>query len=132
MGEFGHRFEAFYARRIGQNAGEMLVGYLNREDPRARPVPEHGFWNRTRAAFSSVLVVKDEEGNRRPELAPIAGAFGSGMMSLAFYRKNNTFADGLQRSGFTYSSYFATALAREFQPDIMGFVSRVRHRKDRD
>ena len=130
LSEFGHRFGVFYARRTARNSAELLAGYLNHEDPRARPAQEHAFWNRIRASFSSVVMVKDADGSYRPALTPIAGALGSGMTSMAFYRKNNTFADGLQRSGLAYSCYFASALAHEFQPDLTGLVYRIRHRKD--
>ncbi len=130
--EFGHRFGVFYARRGGQDTGELLAGYLNHEDPRPRISSEHGVWNRTRAAILSVLVVSDQEGNVRPAFAPIAGALGSGMMGMAFYRRNNGLGDGFKGTGISYSTYFATALVREFHPDLSLLASHLLHKKKQD
>jgi hypothetical protein len=132
-GEFGHRFGVFYARRSAQSTGELLAGYLDREDPRPHLSMQHGFWNRTKAAFESVAVTSNEDGSgRRPALAPIAGAFGSGMVGMALYRNHNSLEDGFRRTGISYSTYFASALAREFQPDIAGFATRLIHKKKQD
>jgi hypothetical protein len=107
----------------------MLAGYLGHEDPRIRPALEHGTWNRTKAALASVLITRDSEGAGRLALAPIGGSLGSGMMSMGFYRKNNTFGDGLERSAITYCTYFARALGREYKPDLIILAARLRHKK---
>ena len=85
--EFAHRFAVFYARHTAQNAGELIAGYLNHEDPRPRISQEHGVWNRTRSALLSVVQTKDTNGGMRVSLAPVAGAFGSGMVGVACYEK---------------------------------------------
>jgi hypothetical protein len=130
--EFGYRFGVFYARQTGRNVGELVAGYLNHEDPRPHISQEHGFLRRSQAAFRSVLVTKEPDGSSRPALAPIAGSFGSGMMGLAFYRNTCGLANGFERTGFTYSTYFATALVREFQPDISVLASRLLRKKKQD
>lgn len=127
--EFAHRFAVFYARRTAQNAGELIAGYLNREDPRPPISQEHGFWNRTRSALLSVVQTKDADGSRRPALAPIAGAFGSGMVGVACYEKNNDMAHGFRLTGIVYSSYFANALFHEFKPDLSTFAYRLLRQK---
>lgn len=131
-GDFGHRFAVFYARRTGQSAAELIAGYLNHEDPRPHTSGQHGIWNRTRSALLSVMVVQDAEGDRRPALAPIAGAFGSGMVSVPCYRERNSMEDGLGRTGLTYGAYFGSAVFREFQPDLSGLASRLFRKKKQD
>ena len=71
------------------------------------------------------MVVEDGNGKGRPALAPLAGAFGSGFVGVAAYRTHNTAEDGLRRSGMTYGGYFATAIVREFKPELMALAARV-------
>ena len=127
--EFAHRFAVFYARRTAQNTGELLAGYFNHEDPRPHISQDHGFWNRTRSALLSVVQTKDADGSVRPALAPIAGAFGSGMVGVACYERDNDAAHGFRRSGIVYSTYFANALFREFKPDLSTFAYRLLRQK---
>ena len=128
ISQFAHRFSVYYARRTAQSTGELLAGYLNHEDPRIRVSQEHGFWNRTRSTFASVLVTPTENGGSRPALAPIAGAFGSGLAGVALYRAHNSWEDGFRRTGVSYSTYFATAFFREFQPELSGYAARFLHK----
>lgn len=128
-GEFAHRFGAFYARHTAQNAGELIAGYLNHEDPTPHPSQEQGVWRRTRSALLSVVQTKDTGGNMRISLAPVAGAFGSGMVGAACYERNNNAAYGFERSGIVYGSYFARAIFREFKPDLSTFASRLLRQK---
>jgi hypothetical protein len=127
--EFGRRMGVFYARRTAQSTGELLAGYFNHEDPRYRPSAQEGAWKRTRSALLSIVINKDTSGENRLALAPIAGSLGSGLVSIPLYQRNNQISDGFNRAEFTYSTYFARALLREFQPDLALFASRVLHRK---
>ncbi|MFL6351320.1 MAG: hypothetical protein ACJ74Z_05665 [Bryobacteraceae bacterium] len=127
--DYAHRFAARYASRAAMSGSELLVGFLNREDPRPRSSSANGVWNRTRGALLTVVLIKDEDGNGRPALSPLAGAFGAGYVGALSYKTNHTAEDGLRRTGISYSSYFMTALYREFRPDISAFASRLRHRK---
>lgn len=128
--DYAYRFGVYYARRAAKNSSELLVGYLNHEDPRPRRSTASGNWNRTRSALLSVVEIRDEDGYGRPALSPIAGAFASGFVGAACYRTNNTVEDGLRQAGISYSSYLARAIYREFRPDILAFASRLRHKKD--
>lgn len=127
--DFTHRVATYYARRTAQSTGELLAGYLNHEDPRYHPSMEHGVWRRTRSALLSVMVMKDIDGGSRMAFAPIAGAFGSGMVSVACYRYHNSFDDGLRRSATAYSFYFGTAILREFRPELTGLMPRFLQRR---
>jgi hypothetical protein len=127
--EFAHRFAVFYARHTAQNAGELIAGYLNHEDPRPRISQEHGVWNRTRSALISVIQTKGTDGSMRVSLAPIAGAFGSGMVGVACYEKNNNATAGFERTGMVYGGYFARAVFREFKPDLSTLAYRLLRQK---
>lgn len=129
---FARRLGVFYARRASQSSGEFLAGYLNHEDPRYHASLAHGFRNRAKAAFLSVLVATNADGVSRPALSPVAGAFGSGLMSVACYRTHNTWDDGFRRTGISYGGYFGTAFMREFQPDLSAYASRLLHRHKQD
>lgn len=127
--EFARHFSVYYARRTAQSTGELLAGYLNHEDPRFHSSREHGFWNRTRSAFAGVLMATDGNGNSRPALAPLAGAFGSGLVGEAYSRGHNTWEDGFRRTGISYSTYFATAFLREFQPELSSYAGHLLHKR---
>ena len=129
LDEFGHRFGVFYARHAAQDAGQFLAGYLNHEDPRLRVSQEHGVWRRTRAALTSVVAIRDAEGGYRPALGPIAGAFGSGLVTVGSYRSKNSLEDGFRRTGLSFGGDFGTAVFREFQPELRTFTNRVTRKK---
>jgi hypothetical protein len=129
LGEFARHFSVFYARRTAQSTGELLAGYLNHEDPRFHPSQEHGFRNRTRSAFAGVLITSSEGGGSRPALAPLVGALSSGLVGQAFSRTHNAWEDGFRRTGFSYSTYFATAFFREFQPELSSYAGHLLHRR---
>jgi len=129
MSEFARHFSTYYARRAAQSTGELLAGYLNHEDPRFHSSQEHGFWNRTRSAFAGVLITSSEDGGSRPALAPLAGALGSGLVGEAFSSTHNGWEDGFRRTGFSYSTYFATAFFREFQPELSSYAGHLLHKR---
>jgi hypothetical protein len=129
---FGHRYASFYARHSARAAGELVAGYLNHEDPRPRTSLEHGNWNRARSALLSVVRVQDANGHSRPALAPIAGSFGSGLVGMALSPNRNTWNSGFVRTELTYGTYFASALAHEFKPDLTLLANRILHKKKSD
>ena len=129
--DFGARYGLFYVRRAGQSTGELLAGYFHNEDPRPHASGEHGVWRRSRAALLSVLITPAEDGGNRPALIPVAGALGSGMTGLAYYRgAQDPFNRALRGAGFSYTTYFGNALLREFQPDVSAFTTRLLHKKN--
>jgi hypothetical protein len=126
---FGHRYGSFYARHSAQAAGELVAGYLNHEDPRQRASLEHGNWNRARSALLSVIRVQDANGHSRPALAPLAGSFSAGMVGMALSPNRNNWNSAFVRAELTYSLYFASALAREFKPDLSLLAAHILHKK---
>ncbi len=122
---FGRRFGAYYASHTAQNTGEFLAGYWNHEDPRYKPSLERGIWKRSRSAVFSVLIAKDTDGSTRMAFAPLAGAFGSGLAGAACYRNQSFMEEGLRGSATSYGFYFATAILREFKPELNHLVSRM-------
>jgi hypothetical protein len=127
--DFGHRFAVYYVKRSARDSGELIAGYLNREDPRPHLSGERSSRKRIRSALSSVLITRSDEGGR-PALAPIAGSLASGFAGAASYRHTGT-DYALRGASITYCSYFGRALYHEFQPDISFFVHRMLH-KERD
>jgi hypothetical protein len=128
IGQFGRRFGIFYSRSAARQAGQLLGGLLYHEDPRPHSSKEEHFWGRTRAALLSVVVTQEANGATRPALGPIAGAFGSGFVGMASYRRHNSWGDGFRFAGVSYSGYFASALQHEFRPDLTAFAERFLHR----
>lgn len=122
------RFRDYYVRRSARETGELLAGYLNREDPRPHASGETGFRKRFRSAFLSVLITKNNEGSR-PAVGPLVGSFASSFAGAAVSREHSGADFALRGAGITYSSYFGNALYTEFQPDISSLVHRMLHHK---
>jgi hypothetical protein len=129
MSNFPMRFADYYARHSAQAAGEMMAGYLHHEDPRLRTSNQRGFLRRTGAAFSSVIIAKDSDGNSEMAFAPIAGSLSSGFVAMEVGRRDNNVAGALRRSGFVYSTYFVKALVREYKPELTEFTRHLLHRQ---
>ena len=126
-GDFGRRLEYFYARKSARNAGELIAGYLDHEPVRPHTSGQTGFWNRSRAAMLSVVAVNDGS-TSRPALAPIAGSFASGFVTLGCCGIRSSPSDALERSGATYATYFLSALFREFKPELKAYALQKLHR----
>jgi hypothetical protein len=126
---FALRFAVYYSRRTAKATGELLAGYLNHEDPRPQMSSERGGWNRTRSALLSVVRIKDANGHARPALAPLAGAFSSGMVGMALSPNRNSLNSGFERAEVVYGTYFISAVAREFKPDLLAVADRILHRR---
>ena len=129
MSNYPVRFADYYARHSAQAAGEMVVGYLHHEDPRVRTSTQRGFLRRTGAAFSSVFVARDSDGNSEIALAPMAGSLSSGFVAMEVGTRNDNVAGALRRSGFVYSTYFMKALVREYKPEITELTRHLLHRQ---
>jgi hypothetical protein len=122
--DYMHRFAVYYLRRSTRDAGELIAGYLNHEDPRFHPSGETATKKRIRSALLSVLVTRDDAGNR-PALAPIAGSLGSAFAGVACYRQHTSAEYALRGASITYGSYFGKALYREFRPDVSSLIDRM-------
>ncbi|HEX4168907.1 MAG TPA: hypothetical protein VHZ55_25870 [Bryobacteraceae bacterium] len=127
--DYAQRFAVYYVRRSTRDAGELLAGYLNHEDPRFHPSGETTTKKRVRSALLSVLIARSDEGSNRVALEPIVGSLGSAFAGAACYREHTGTGYALRGASLTYSSYFAKALYKEFQPDISFFVARKLHKK---
>jgi hypothetical protein len=116
--DFSVRFEHAYERQTARLTAELFVGYLHHEDPRFHSSNKHGVWRRTGAALLNVMARPGGDGAEQIALAPIAGALGSGLTSMALYQQQNSLRYGLERSGISYSGYFIRALFHEFSPEL--------------
>jgi hypothetical protein len=124
--EFTNHLAYFYTRRAANSFGEWAAGALNHEPIQPDASGKSGFWNRSRAAFLSVLVVRDDD-NWRPALAPAAGSLASGFVTMGCCGIHRDVNDAIRRSSFAYAGYFATALFREFKPDLKTYAKRKFH-----
>jgi hypothetical protein len=116
--DFSVRLNHAYERQTARVTAELFVGYLRHEDPRPRFSNKQGSWHRAGATLLSVLARPDQDGNTQIRVAPIAGALGSGLTSMALYQQQGSLAYGLERSGIVYGGYFARALIHEFSPEL--------------
>jgi len=130
LGDFGSRVSIFYATHAAENAGQLLAGYLHREDPRPHPSEQTGFWRRAKSAMRNVVINQSDDGDMRVALAPIAGAFAAGFTGAACYHSHNRVTEGLLWSGGAYGGNFGVALFNEFRPDIRNFFSRLRNHRN--
>lgn len=121
--QLSRHLEEFYVRRSAASAGELLAGWLNHEPLQYSPSGKTGFWTRSRAALSSVAVVHDDTGVR-PAFAPLAASLASGFVTLGCCGRRTDMPDALRRSSFTYAGYFATALFREYKPELKAYWKR--------
>ncbi len=122
--DYSLRFEHAYERQAARATAELFVGYFHHEDPRFHSADKHGAWRRTGAALLGVLTSPGQDGGERMAFAPIAGALGSGLTSMALYQQQNSLLYGLERSGISYSGYFVRALFREFSPELWSLTPR--------
>jgi hypothetical protein len=127
--DYAHRFGVFYARRGARDAAELLAGSINHEDPRPHASGETGILRRTKAALTSVMIAKTDQGNR-PALIPLAGAFGSALAGSALCREHELSGRTFAREAiFSYSNSYVTAVYREFKPDISTLVRHALHKR---
>jgi hypothetical protein len=129
--DFSVRLGHSYEQQAARATAELFVGYFHHEDLRFHPSHKASPWQRTRAAFLSVMVSPDSDGNARVAFAPMAGALGWGLTSMALYQQRNSLAYGIERSGVSYSAYFARALFHEFSPELWSLTPRFirKHRE---
>ncbi len=116
--DFSVRYMHAYERQAARASAELFVGYLHHEDPRFHSAHKQGAWRRTGSAFLGVLATPGGDGSERMNFAPIAGALGSGLTSMALYQQKNSLSYGLESSGFSYCWYFARAVIHEFSPEL--------------
>jgi hypothetical protein len=130
LGNLGRRVSIFYATHAAEGTGQLVAGYLHREDPRPHPSEQSGFWRRAKSAMRNVMINQSDDGDRRVALAPIAGAFAAGFTGAACYHRHNRVTEGLVWSGGAYGGNFGVALWNEFRPDIRNFFSRLRDHRN--
>lgn len=96
--------------------GSALLGY----DPRYIHCDCRGFARRTGHAILWSFVTKNREGKTRVDLPTLAGAYGSGMLSVYWYpARFNPLTDGV-RFGTQQVGYdVGVDVLREFSPEIL-------------
>jgi hypothetical protein len=122
--DFSVRLSHSYEQQVARATAELFVSYFHHEDLRPRPSNKIGTWRRTGAAFLSVVTSSDSDGNARLAFAPMAGALGWGLTSMALYQQKNSLPYGLERSGVSYGFYFVRAVLHEFSPELWSLTPR--------
>ena len=126
---FEQRVAVFYARRAGRETGELLVGALDHEDPRAYLSGETTFKKRLKFALGSVVLTRTDDGSRLA-LAPIAGSLGSAFAGAAVSDLHSSPGYAARSAGITYGMYFVRSCLREFQPDLSVAARHLLHRRN--
>ena len=124
---YAHRFGVYFARRSARDAAELIAGYWNHEDPRPHTSGETGTQQRLKAALMSVLIAKTEN-DSRPALSPIAGALASALTGATLSREHDFGGAFARKAACSYAGSFATAVYKEFRPDLSSLVRHALHK----
>jgi hypothetical protein len=116
---FGPRVASQFGLVVTQNSihdgGEALMHYESRYVPSG----ETGFWRRTAYAVEMSFLTYDQRGHKQLDLAQIAGAYGSGVISTVWYPKRYTpLVQGIQTGHLQFGFVMGTNLYEEFSPQL--------------
>lgn len=111
-------FGTFTIQTTVHEAGAAALGY----EPRYLRCECSGALRRTAHAIKWSLVTKNRQGQARPDLPTLAGAYGSGMLTMYWYpQRYNPLTDGVrlgtQQVGFAVGVH----VVQEFGPDLKRF-----------
>ena len=125
---FGRQLGTRYTQGLVKSTGTFIAGALMNEDPRTLPpsalyCPGRATTIGPRIGQALLRVVwarkPDCSSGGRPRLAPLAGSFASGFISLAWAPPSaNKISSALTGTGTAYAGYFGNSIFSEFQGDI--------------
>lgn len=129
---------AGYAKRYGANladvfTGTMLAGavypILLRQDPRFFRQGVGTLRSRIRHALLASVICRGDSGRRQPNYSNVLGNFTAGLISNAYYPKDETgIGLSLVNSSIQTAEGAAGNIALEFSPDVEGYLRRRRER----
>ncbi|MBI3693800.1 MAG: hypothetical protein HY238_03025 [Acidobacteria bacterium] len=116
---YGRRFGSKFGRNGIESTIEFGVGAIHGEDLRYRPSQRKGLLARSYDAAFQTIFPMTTRGRRTLSVARLGGAFGSGLISNAWYpdRRSN-WGDGLLRGASALGGDVGVNVFREFWPDI--------------
>ena len=124
---YGRRFGSKFGRNGIESTIKLGVGIIDGEDPRYVPSQRKGLLARSYDAAFQTVFPKTTRGGRTLSFARLAGAFGSGLISNAWYPDRQTaWGDGLFRGASSFGGGVGIRVFREFWPDMK---KKILHRK---
>ncbi len=127
FGGFGRRFGSAFGQHVVKGTIEYGVGTALKEDLRYYPSQRTTVKGRARDAVVHTFIVHVHRNNGRRTFAVsrVAGGFGSGMISRAWYpAPYSGLGAGLASGGVSIGADVGANVAREFWPDIKGHLHR--------
>ena len=130
---FSRQFGTRYAQGMAKSTGTFVAAALLREDPRALPPADlecagraTKLLPRVGQSLLRVVWVKTTDCKGRPRIAPLAGSFASGFVSLAWAPPSvNKLNSAFTGSGTAFAGYLGNSVFTEFQGDIFGFIGKM-------
>ncbi len=83
------------------------------------------FEARAKAALMSVLTSPDRDGALRLAFSPIAGAIRFGLAGASIFPERHFGSQTLRLSAASYGCYFASAVFREFKPQLTALSNKM-------
>ncbi len=109
------QFGIFTIQTTVHEAGAAALGY----EPRYLRCDCTGGWRRAGHAAKMSLLTVNREGKMRPDLPTLAGAYGSGMLSMYWYpARYHPLSDGVRAGNMQMGFVLGIHLIQEFSPEI--------------
>jgi hypothetical protein len=114
----GKRFVSSYGRHMISTSVRVGVGTIRNEDQRYFPAEQTGFGGRLRhAVFSTLIVRKNDSGDRTMAVGRISGAYTGAFVSRTWHpERYQTFSSGLTSGTLSLGLDAAMNVVREFWP----------------
>lgn len=101
-------------------AASAALGY----DPRYLSCDCKGFLRRSGHAIKWTLLTRNNDGETRLDFPKMAGAYGSGMLSMYWYPSRfNPLTDGVRAGNQQMGFEFGVSVIREFSPELKHFFT---------
>ena len=123
---FARNFGDFMGSWASVQGGKFLMASAIHEDPRYFPSKSKNIFARTFNAARFAVIDRSDEGNPRPAIANVAGAFAGGFVGNAYLPDQYAnVSHGLSRTGFALLGFVSSNLADEFHPEIRKVATKL-------
>ncbi len=122
---FGSRFGSAFGQHVIKGTIQYGVGTALKEDLHYYPSQRNTVKGRARDAVVHTFIVPRENGGRTFAVSRMAGSFGSGLISRAWYPAPYAgVGAGLASGGVSLGADVGANVFREFWPDLKGHLHR--------